>query len=123
MHVKALGDQPGLLNLAWTLDERWLLSSDIDSLIAEELRHEARDGLSFVNRYMVNDPYGEDALGPAIATFFGWTRVPGTVTCAAGVVSALHALARLPDARPVCILGNSYLDFPCWAERAGRRCI
>lgn len=123
MNVQGLADRPGLLNLAWTLDERGLLSVDIDSLIAEELEREAREGLSFINRYMVTDPYGADALAPAIDTFFGWNGGPGTVTCAAGVVSALHALARLPDTRPVCILRDSYLDLPCWAERAGRRCI
>jgi histidinol-phosphate/aromatic aminotransferase/cobyric acid decarboxylase-like protein len=121
--VEALADGAGTLNLAWTHDERRLLSVDIDSIIARELEDESRHGLEYVNRYLVKDPYGEDALGSSVAGFFGRSHRQGTVTCGAGVASVLHALARLPDERAVCVIGDSYPDFPCWAERSGRRCL
>lgn len=121
--VKTLADGPGLLNLAWTLDERAQLSTDINAVIARELESEARDGLEFVNSYLVKDPYGEGVLGPGIAEYFARPQHPGTVTCAAGAVSVLHALARFPDGRPACAIGRSYIDFPCWATHAGRACI
>jgi hypothetical protein len=92
------------LNLAWTRDERECLSVDLAKLIEEEL--------PAVDRYLVRDPYGEATLGLAL---------PGrTVTCGAGVVSLLHALARLSTA--VRIIGDTYPDFPYWVTQNGGTC-
>jgi len=115
--VASLEDGPGLLNLAWTLDERRWLSADLDALVARELEAEAREGLTFVHRYFVKDPYGDDVLGPAVAAYFGREGWSTRVTCGAGVVSLLHALALLSDGRPVLFTGDCYPDLPHWLSR------
>ncbi|MCP3102424.1 aminotransferase class I/II-fold pyridoxal phosphate-dependent enzyme [Myxococcus sp. K15C18031901] len=115
--VPSLEDGPGLLNLAWTLDERRWLSTDLDALVTRELEAEAREGLSYVNRYFVKDPYGDAVLGPAVAAYFGREGWSAQVTCGAGVVSLLHALALLTEARPVLIAGDCYPDLPFWLSQ------
>ena len=89
------------LNLAWTRDEGECLSVDLAAILADELRTDR-----YVDRYLVRDPYGEAALGLGFP-----------VTCGAGVVSLLHAFARL--SREVRIIGDVYPDFPYWVAQAG----
>jgi histidinol-phosphate/aromatic aminotransferase/cobyric acid decarboxylase-like protein len=114
-NVNTLSDDEGVLNLAWTLDERHFLSADVCSVISHELEDEVRSGLEYVNRYFVKDPYGEKALGPAVAKFFSKAEWSCGVTCGAGVMSLLHSLARLTDGKPTYIIGNTCPDFPFWA--------
>lgn len=95
------------LNLAWTRDERECLSVDLTALLKDELRAEIADDHPWLDRYLVRDPYGEQALG-----------LP--VTCGAGVVSLLACLARLSP--KVRILGETYPDFPYWLAQSGGSC-
>lgn len=116
-----LAEGDGRLNLAWTIDERDFLAADLDAVIADELEAEAREGLPFVDSYLVQDPYGEELLGLAVAALLG---VEGLrVTCGAGVISLLHSLARLARGKVVHVVGETYPDFPFWVERAGGRCV
>lgn len=116
-----LADGEGRLNLAWTVDERDFLGADLDAVISEEVEAEAREGLPFVDSYFVQDPYGAELLGPVVASLLG---VEGcSVTCGAGVISLLHSLSRLARGGVVCVLGQTYPDFPFWVERAGGRCV
>ena len=108
------------LNLAWTRDERECLAVDLEAVLAAELRGEADDKLPFLNRYLVRDPYGEETLGPVVAAAFGLQARAGHVTCGAGVVSLLHAFARLAPA--VRILGDTYPDFPYYITQNGGSC-
>lgn len=119
----SLVDREGVLNLAWTLDERRLLAMNLDSLISRELEEETQNGLEYVNLYAVKDPYGEQGLGPSVARFFSYASEPWCVTCGAGVISLLHALARLANGAPVQIVGETYPDFPFWVGRHGSRCV
>jgi histidinol-phosphate/aromatic aminotransferase/cobyric acid decarboxylase-like protein len=115
-----LGDGPGLLNLAWTVDERPLLAVDLDETIAAELKAEVTDGLPFVKRYSVDDPYGEAVLGSALSTYFVQSPpAPFAVAAGAGVISLLQSLAALARGSSVCLLGDVYPDFPFWVEAAG----
>jgi histidinol-phosphate/aromatic aminotransferase/cobyric acid decarboxylase-like protein len=120
--LETLADAQGLLNLAWTLDESELLAVDLKSLVSLALETELRDGLPYIQSYLVKDPYGEQLLGPAVATFFAQTGWSCGVTCGAGVISLLHALARLTGGKPAYIVGDVYPDFPCWVERSHGRC-
>ncbi|MBL8625754.1 MAG: aminotransferase class I/II-fold pyridoxal phosphate-dependent enzyme [Myxococcales bacterium] len=110
------------LNLAWTRDERAHLAVDLAAVLAAELRAEADDGLPYLDRYLVRDPYGEATLGPAVAAAFGLPAWQDRVTCGAGVVSLLHGLARLAAGAPVRVLGDTYPDFPYWVAQTGGAC-
>jgi histidinol-phosphate/aromatic aminotransferase/cobyric acid decarboxylase-like protein len=120
--LPVLGDSEGVLNLAWTLDERAFLAVDPAAVIARELAQEVGERLPFVNSYFVQDPYGENVLGPAVAAFFAQEGWPCRVTCGAGANSLLHALARLAQAGSAFMVGDVYPDFPCWIERCGGEC-
>jgi histidinol-phosphate/aromatic aminotransferase/cobyric acid decarboxylase-like protein len=122
-NVNTLSDGEGFLNLAWTLDERRFLSTDLCSVISHELEDEVRSGLEYVNRYFVKDPYGEDAMGPGIAAFFSKAGWSAGVTCGAGVMSVLHSLARLTEGKPAYIIGNSCPDFPFWVAQSGKASV
>lgn len=120
--IRTLRDDPGLLNLAWTLDERAQLSLDLDELLSTSLRAEIEGDLAHINRYLVKDPYGEEALRPAVAAHFALSETSFEVSCGAGVASLLAALANLPQARTVRVLGDVYPDFPFWIQRSGGSC-
>src|SRR2546423_12297085 len=94
------------LNLAWTRDEREGLAVDLSAVLAAELRAEVDDGLVYLQRYLVRDPYGEQTLGPSVAAAFGLPAWRGHVTCGAGVVSLLYGMARL--SKIVRIVGDTY---------------
>jgi hypothetical protein len=103
------------LNLAWTRDERESLAVNLAEVLADELRAEIA-GPRALDQYLVRDPYGEDALGPAVAVAFGieWRN---RITCGAGVVSQLHALARLAARDSVRFIGDLYPDVPYWVAQ------
>lgn len=121
--LRALTDGPGLLNLAWTLDEHRFLTIDLSSLMSAELRAEQEDELPYLRSYFVQDPYGDGELGPAVARFFGRSGWECDITCGAGVLSLLHALSPLAAGRPVYVTGDSYPDLPHWIEAAGGSCV
>ena len=108
------------LNLAWTRDERECLSVDLQAVLADELRAEIADEHPYLGRYLVRDPYGEATLGPSIATAFGLLEWRGHITCGAGVVSLLHAFARLSHS--VRVLGDAYPDLPAYVTQTGGTC-
>lgn len=122
-NLNTLVDDRQLLNLAWTLDERECLSVDLKSTISFELEVEAREDLPYINSYFVKDPYGEDALEPLVASFFSITKGSYCVTCGAGVISLLHALARLTNGKVTHMIGNTYPDFPFWVEQSKGKCL
>nr|HEX4313658.1 aminotransferase class I/II-fold pyridoxal phosphate-dependent enzyme [Kofleriaceae bacterium] len=103
------------LNLAWTRDERACLAIDLDAALADELRDELAREPRALDRYLVRDPYGEATLGPAIAAAFELPAWQARITCGAGVVSLLHALARSTSRDAVRVVGDVYPDFPYWA--------
>jgi|GEM_PF-2463941 len=111
-----------VLNLAWTRDERECLAVDLESVVSSELRAELDSDLEYVHSYFVRDPYGETLLRPAVAAFFGNNAWQGAVTCGAGVVSLVHALARLTNGKAAHIIGDTYPDFPYWVEQSGGVC-
>src|SRR4051812_8406111 len=93
--LPSLADHGEVLNLAWVLDERGLLTVDLSGVIERELMDEARAGLPYVYSYFVQDPYGEGLLRPALEAHFSGFPEGSSVSCGAGVNSLLHALARL----------------------------
>lgn len=121
--LPALADAEGLLNLAWTLDERDYLSVNLAEVLRRELEDEARAGQPFLNSYFVQDPYGEEMLRAALTSFFSPAAWRCSITCGAGVNSLLHALARLTDGRPAYVIGDAYPDFPHWVEQSGAQCL
>lgn len=121
--VQSLADEEGLLNLAWTLDERAYLAVDLAKIISLELAEEMRGDLPFVNSYFVQDPYGEDFLGAAVAYFFTKAGWDCSVTCGAGVNSLLQSLAHLTNERPAYVIGDVYPDFAHWVEQLGGTCL
>lgn len=121
--LPALADAEGLLNLAWTLDERAFLSVDLAEVLRRELADEAREGQPFLNSYFVQDPYGEDVLRAAVAAFFSPASWRCSITCGAGVNSLLHALAGLAGGHPAYVIGDAYPDFPHWVEQSGAQCL
>lgn len=114
------------LNLAWTRDERECLTVDLDAILADELRAEIDRGPAasteseprYLDRYLVRDPYGEEALGPAIATAYQLREYRGRITCGAGVVSLLHGLARMASRDRVRFVGDVYPDVPYWVSQS-----
>ncbi|MEN3304583.1 MAG: histidinol-phosphate aminotransferase [Micromonosporaceae bacterium] len=120
--LSTLGDDPELLNLAWTLDERHHLSVDVLAVVAAALRAEVTDGLPSVRSYLVQDPYGEEILGPAATGPLG-AAGPVAITCGAGVGPLLADLVRLAGGAPLYIAGDVYPDLPHWAQRAGSHCV
>ncbi|WP_328315975.1 aminotransferase class I/II-fold pyridoxal phosphate-dependent enzyme [Streptomyces sp. NBC_00388] len=119
----ALSDGTGLLNLAWTQDEREQLGADVMRLVADELAAELAEGLPYIGGYLVKDPYGEGVLGPAVAEFFGRPDWDASVTCGAGVGPLLHGLSRLAAGGTVEVVTDVYPDYPHWAALAGARCV
>lgn len=119
--LPTLADTAEALNLAVVLDEREFLGVDIAALTARELAAEASGGLPAVSTYAVQDPYGEQALGAAVATYFGAPGWPCGVTCGAGVNALLHDVAALAAGRVVYVVGDCYPDFPHWAAQWGAR--
>jgi len=118
-----LTDSTDLLNLAWTQDERDLLSADVMAVVAEELDAETAEGLPYLGDYMVKDPYGEAVLGPAVAEFFGRPGWDASVTCGAGVGPLLHGLSLLAAGITVGVVTDVYPDCPHWVGRVGGRCV
>jgi histidinol-phosphate/aromatic aminotransferase/cobyric acid decarboxylase-like protein len=121
--VGPLADTDDELNLAWTSDERDCLDIDLTALVRAELAAEIDDGLPYVYSYPVADPYGEAALGPAVAAYFGLPSPPVGLTCGAGVGPVLNGLARLAKGRQVGIIGHVYPDFPFWVGTVSGRCV
>jgi histidinol-phosphate/aromatic aminotransferase/cobyric acid decarboxylase-like protein len=122
-NLNTLTDGQQLLNLAWTLDEREYLSVDLESIISFELEEEIHTNLPYINSYFVKDPYGEDILESVVADFFSVTRGSYCVTCGAGVISLLHALAKLTASKITYMIGDTYPDFPFWVEQSKGKCI
>jgi len=121
-NTRTMPDGEGILNLAWTVDERDFLRVDLTALVTRELEEEARGRLPFLNRYFVDDPYGQQTIGPAVASFFSLKGEAG-VTCGAGVNSLLHALALLVGGGTACLIGDGYPDFSHWVQRLGGECV
>ncbi|MFI7537282.1 aminotransferase class I/II-fold pyridoxal phosphate-dependent enzyme [Streptosporangium sp. NPDC049376] len=121
--LETLTDDPDILNLAWTVDEREHLGADLLELCARELSAEVSGALPYLTSYLVKDPYGEGVLGPAVARHLGdrWEPVP--VTCGAGVGPLLQSLVRLAGSAPVYVAGDVYPDLPHWVEAADGRCV
>jgi histidinol-phosphate/aromatic aminotransferase/cobyric acid decarboxylase-like protein len=115
-------DGNGQLNLAWTLDEREWLDLDLPALLERELGAEAADHLPWVDRYMVQDPYGDECLGPAARAFFGLRESDCALIAAAGVGSLLHALTALARPNGAAVVGDVYPDFPHWLSAASVPC-
>ena len=94
-----------LLLSAW--DERDLLRQDIPSLVSRELANEMHAGARGVGRYLVEDPYGEEALSPGVRRPpdrpTGQARSP-----AAPGYSLLHGLAGLSAGGTACVIGDPY---------------
>jgi histidinol-phosphate/aromatic aminotransferase/cobyric acid decarboxylase-like protein len=122
-NLTALQDSDALLNLAWTLDERACLAADVVGLVTRELAAEITEDRPYRDRYLVQDPYGEQELQGALAGFFDTSFAGLCVTCGAGAISLLHGLAHLAAQRPAYIIGDIYPDFPEWVERNGSRCV
>ncbi|MFD9332953.1 aminotransferase class I/II-fold pyridoxal phosphate-dependent enzyme [Streptomyces sp. NPDC060028] len=121
-NVPSLTDGPDLINLRWTLDERSVLSRDVLATIRHELRAEQAD-LAALQRYAVDDPYGEHALSAAVFGYFGLAPDSASVTCGAGVASLLHGLAGLAQTAEVAVIGPVYPDFPHWVRQRGGWCV
>ncbi|MEU1881476.1 hypothetical protein ABZ470_29610 [Streptosporangium sp. NPDC020072] len=121
--LETLTDDPDILNLAWTVDEREHPGADPLELCARELSAEGSGALPYLTGYLVKDPYGEGVLGPAVARHLGdrWEPVP--VTCGAGVGPLLQSLVRLAGSAPVYVAGDVYPDLPHWVEAADGRCV
>lgn len=117
--VTALADSAEVLNLSWTLDEREFLSVDVHTLVTGCLAQEIDTQLQWTAQYMVKDPYGALALGPAVESFFGTSGLAPHVTCAAGVNALLHALAGGWAGGTALLPVGVYPDFPHWLRRVG----
>jgi histidinol-phosphate aminotransferase len=117
--LKALGDSASLLNLAWTIDERQCIGINLDDLITAELEAESSEGLPFVSRYLVDDPYGERLLVGPVRAYFAISDWSPCIVSGAGVISLLQALAALTRDALVHVAGNTYPDFPHWIHVAG----
>lgn len=119
--LASLEDGAEALNLAWTQDERSLLTVDVHSVISRALERERADGLPHIGDYMVKDPYGEGKLGGAVADHFAVDRAAVSVTCGSGVGPLLHNLAVLAAGATVHFASDVYPDVPVWVERFGGR--
>lgn len=121
--LRDLSDDSGRLNLAWTQDERELLSVDVMAAVSAELAAEVAEELPYVGDYLVKDPYGEGVLGPVVAEFFGRPGWAASVTCGAGVGPLLHGLSLLAAGGTVEVVTDVYPDYPHWVARARGRCV
>jgi histidinol-phosphate aminotransferase len=119
----APGDGDDVLNLAWTIDEQEWLGADLRALVATELRSEADEGHPWLGSYLVRDPWGEAALRPAVAAYFGVPATNICVTCAAGVNHLLQAAALCCAGGEAAVIGDVYPDFPHWVMSFGGRCV
>jgi histidinol-phosphate/aromatic aminotransferase/cobyric acid decarboxylase-like protein len=122
-HIPDLVDNPQVLNLSWTLDERQFLSSNVTQLIATCLADEIDSGLRRIGQYLVKDPYGTAMLGDAVSAYFDSDGLASQVSCAAGVNAWLQSLSALAGAGPVLVAEGSYPDFPHWARVAGTKIL
>lgn len=114
--ASGLVDDATSLGLAWTSDERGALAVDLAAFVREWLARDAAADRPAVERYAVDDPYGEAALRGTVEGFFG-TDV-GVVVAGAGVNSLLHAVSRLVRGE-LLVVGAVYPDLPHWAATAG----
>jgi histidinol-phosphate/aromatic aminotransferase/cobyric acid decarboxylase-like protein len=120
-HVDTLVDDPNLLNLSWTLDEREFLTIDLRAAVAGCLAQELRSELAWINQYFVKDPYGAGVVGPAVESFFSVGGLAANVTCGAGVNALLHALAAWSVGGTVLLPSGVYPDFPHWVQQGRGR--
>lgn len=120
--LSQLADDPAMLMLAWTLDEREFLSTDLGMVIRQALESELRSGLEQINRYAVKDPYGEAWVGEAVARFFAIPQRKANVIAGAGISSLLQSMALLAPNGVAYVMGGSYPDFPYWHGRLGGKC-
>ncbi|KNH10048.1 Histidinol-phosphate aminotransferase [Candidatus Burkholderia brachyanthoides] len=117
--VGRMRDSDTVLHLGWTSDERDCLAIDMRDLLRECLADEARL-LANLLSYPVDDPFYQDAIGQAVAIFFGKPSLVAQISCAAGVNSILHCLASFPETPITGIAAPVYPDFPHWLALAGR---
>lgn len=117
--LASLCDSAGQLNLAWSLDEQAFFAPPLAQLIASALA----DGASQVAHYPVQDPWGEQMLGPTVYRHLDIDPAHAALTCGAGVGTLLHGLAGLAQGAAACICGDVYPDFPHWVTRMDGRCI
>jgi histidinol-phosphate aminotransferase len=120
---KTLADDDNFLNLSWTSDEREYLRPDVRELLVRGLRSEIADELTSVQRYAVDDPYGEELLTQGIRAYFGIPLDRTAVAAGAGVISLLHALATWAAAGTAYVIGEVYPDLPHWVERGQGRSV
>ncbi|QXN60261.1 aminotransferase class I/II-fold pyridoxal phosphate-dependent enzyme [Serratia fonticola] len=116
----ALDDTPTILNLSWTQDERPFIQPDISAVIQQTLHLETETGLPEIYRYAVTDPWGDMTLRQAVKHFFSLAHDDFSLSCGAGVISLLAALAYLSQGRRVAIIGDVYPDYPWYLRQAGR---
>jgi histidinol-phosphate aminotransferase len=114
-------DSRDVLHLGWTCDEREFLDIDLPGLVIEELAAEIQAGLQYVHRYPVTDPYADQELASAVASYFSLATIP-SVTCGAGVGSLLHGLSGLATGKRVGVLATVYPDFPFWVSKVAHQC-
>jgi len=117
--VGSLIDQPGLLNLAWTMDEQALLTADIRTCVRTALGYELSSGESCIDQYWVKDPYAENYLKPTVAEFFSLAHSTFDITCGAGVNALLYAIGALCRDRRLYVSGDVYPDLAHWARLFG----
>jgi hypothetical protein len=82
------------------LDERALLAVDLQQKLTEWIGNAGEQ----LDRYLVNDPYGQESLSASVAHFFGHAAPSWVSTAGAGVGSLLYSLAGLSRAAVACIM-------------------
>ena len=122
LDMPRLESQDKLLNLAWTVDEQELLSANLRGFVRCLLEDELQRDLPYIHSYLVHDPWGEDILRGAVATFFSLDARQFRVTCGAGVMSLLCAFAHVSKVDRVYVIGDVFPDFPHWAALRGLVC-
>ncbi|GBQ24717.1 hypothetical protein AA12717_1867 [Gluconacetobacter sacchari DSM 12717] len=112
------GDDGAGLALTWTSDERSQLDIDLDGFLTSRLATEAEQGAPLLRKYAVNDPYGALAMHAATTEFLEVALAADQITCAAGVIGLLNALASLVGGG-LCHLDDVYRDLPAWSWNRG----
>ncbi|MFI8415983.1 aminotransferase class I/II-fold pyridoxal phosphate-dependent enzyme [Serratia sp. NPDC078593] len=120
-NIATLDDSATQLNLAWTQDEREFIQPAISDVIQQRLQTEMGEGLPDTYRYAVDDPWGDLVLRPAVHRYFSLRHDAFSLSCGAGVIALLAALAHLPHGQRVAIAGDVYPDYPWWLQHAGRQ--